>query len=149
MLVLGEEARRHGLSTSLLERLHKHYSDSGEKSLSFSLLQNYRCHSGLLMLPSSLFYRSTLQCNIPDNMAHPIAPFPLVFVCSSIENIPSANLIGTDETEARVLVREVHKYIYESWPEEWGKRGDPPGQVCIVTPSVTQVSCLYCSTLPF
>ena len=91
------------------------------------------------MLPSALFYKSTLQCNVPDAKAHPLAPFPLVFVCSSIEDINSANAIGTDKQEAETLVKMVKKYIYGSWPEEWGDMFDPPGQVCIMTPSSTQV----------
>ena len=139
MLVLGEEARRHGLSTSLLERLHNHFTEMGQLSSVFSLLQNYRSHNSLLSLPSALFYRSTLQCNVPDAKAHPLAPFPLVFVCSSIEDISSANAVGTDEKEAETLVREVKRYVCKSWPEEWGKRCEPPGQVCIMTPSATQV----------
>ena len=140
VLVLGEEARRHGLSTSLLERLHNHFTEMGQLSSVFSLLQNHRSHNGLLSLPSALFYRSTLQCNVPDSKAHPLAPFPLVFVCSSIEDISSANAVGTDEKEAETLVREVKRYVCQTWPEEWGERCEPPGQVCIMTPSATQVS---------
>ena len=77
---------------------------------------------------------------MPDNLAHPYSPFPLVFVCSNIENIPPINLIGTDEEEAKILVKEVKRYIFNSWPESWGKKCDPPGQVCIMTPSATQVN---------
>ena len=138
VLVLGEEARKYGLSISLLERLHSHFTDTGQHSNMFSLLQNHRSHGGLLSLPSALFYKSTLQCNVPDTKAHPLAPFPLVFVCSSIESIPSTNAIGTDTEEAKALVREVKKY-YQSWPEEWGEMNESPGQVCIMTPSATQV----------
>jgi exoribonuclease R/predicted ribonuclease YlaK len=138
VLVLGVEARRNGLSTSLLERLHNNFSADEQKSCVFSLLQNYRSHSGLLMLPSALFYKSTLQCNVPDAKAHPLAPFPLVFVCSSIEDTDTANAIGTDEKEAETLVKSVKKYIYNSWPEEWGESYDFTGTVCIMTPSATQ-----------
>jgi len=28
VLVLGEEAQKHGLATSLLQRMHRHYEDS-------------------------------------------------------------------------------------------------------------------------
>ena len=140
MLVLGEEARRNGLCTSLLERLHDSFSEDQKRSCVFSLLQNYRSHSGLLMLPSALFYKSTLQCNVPDAKAHPLAPFPLVFVCSSIDDTNAANAIGTDENEADILVKMVEKYVYNSWPEEWGERCESPGKVCIMTPSATQVN---------
>jgi superfamily I DNA and/or RNA helicase/exoribonuclease R len=134
VLVLGDMARKHGLATSLLERIHKYYNEIGEISCSFSLLSNYRSHSGIMMLPSSLFYGSTLQCNV-NTGTHPDAPFPLVFVCSSIENISSANSNGTDEMEAMTLVNEVEKYIWNSWPEEWGQKSS---EVCIMTPSATQ-----------
>ena len=92
------------------------------------------------MLPSSLFYRSTLLCNVPDAYAHPLAPFPLVFVCSNIDNNTSANCNDTDTREAETLVEEVNKYIFECWPLEWGEDVCPPGEVCIITPSVNQVS---------
>ena len=134
--------RECGLSVSLLQRLHRHYHKYG-KACSFSLLQNYRSHSGLLMLPSSLFYRSTLQCNVPDSNAHPLAPFPLVFVCSSIDSTPSANAMDTDEEEAKILVDEVDKYV-KSWPDEWGEREHSQDRVCIMTPSANQVKA--CST---
>ena len=140
MLVLGDEARRNGLSTSLLERLHNSFTADQHKSSVFSLLQNYRSHSGLLMLPSALFYKSTLQCNVPDTKAHPSAPFPLVFVCTSIEDTNIPNAVGTDEKEADTLAKAVKKYVYDSWPDEWDDMYDPPGRVCIMTPSATQVN---------
>ena len=87
------------------------------------------------MLPSSLFYESTLQCTV-NTRTHPSAPFPLVFVCSSIENTSATNSSGTDEIEAKTLVNEVKKYILDSWPEEWGEESS---EVCIMTPSATQV----------
>ena len=142
LLVLGDEARKYGLSTSLLQRLHQKYNEIGETTCSFSLLCNYRSHSGLLMLPSSLFYCSTLQCNVPDTKAHPKAPFPLVFVCSSITNLSSANCKNTDEVEAKILVDEVQNYTCRnSWPAVWGKNDDPddPSQICIMTSSAAQV----------
>ena len=96
------------------------------------------------MLPSSLFYGSTLQCCVSDAMAHPNAPFPLVFVCSSIDQTTAANSKDNDEREAAVLVEEVNKYCKTSWPTlVWGEVADPPGKVCIMTPSSTQV----CTTI--
>ena len=95
------------------------------------------------MLPSSMFYGSTLQCCVSDAMAHPNAPFPLVFVCSSIEQTTAANSKDKDEREAAVLVEEVNKYCKTSWPTlVWGEVNDPPGKVCMMTPSSTQV-CSY------
>lgn len=141
LLVLGEEARKYGLSTSLLERLHEEYQKIEEETT--SLLTNYRSHSGLLMLPSSLFYGSTLQCRVPDSKSHPLAQYPLVFVCSSIKQHSADNMESTDQIEAEVLVQQVQKYIADSWPSTvWGNKDDSPGKVCIMTPSPTQV-CTY------
>ena len=138
LLVLGKEARKYGLSISLLQRLHEQYQKIGEDTT--SLLTNYRSHSGLLMLPSSLFYGSTLQCRVPDSKSHPLAPYPLVFVCSSTKQYSAVNNKSTDQTEAEALVEQVKKYITDSWPTTvWGRQDDPPGKVCIMTPSPTQV----------
>lgn len=144
LLVLGEEARKHGLSISLLQRLHEQYQKIGETTN--SLLTNYRSHSGLLMLPSSLFYESTLQCRVPDSKAHPLAPYPLVFVCSSIKRTATCKIGSKDETEARVLVEQVKKYIRDSWPTTvWESQHDPPGKVCVMTPSPAQVRTYTCT----
>jgi len=32
VLVLGEEAQKHGLATSLLQRIHKHYEDGNQST---------------------------------------------------------------------------------------------------------------------
>ena len=146
LLVLGEEARKHGLSISLLQRLHEQYKKIGETTN--SLLTNYRSHSGLLMLPSSLFYGSTLQCCVPDSSSHPHAPYPLVFVCSSIKQTVACNVGSTDQTEAEVLVEQIKKYVKDFWPTTvWGSRDDPPGKVCIMTPSPAQVHVYMCMGL--
>ena len=142
LLVLGNEPQENGLGTSLLERLHKHYETLGEVSQqhSISLLTNYRCHSGILMLPSSLFYGSTLQCRVPEDSAHPDAPYPLIFVCSSLD--PSVKCIrnDTDEAEVRLLLQQVSKFI-KNWPRAWGEADR--SRICIMTPSANQVLNFY------
>ena len=64
-LVLGKEAKENGLGRSVLERLHSLYHSPAfsEKAKAYSapLLTNYRCHPGILRLPSHLFYDATLQ----------------------------------------------------------------------------------------
>ena len=64
-LVLGKEAKENGLGISVLERLHHLYHSpkfsESAKAYSASLLTNYRCHPGILRLPSHLFYDATLQ----------------------------------------------------------------------------------------
>ena len=140
LLVLGNEPQQNGLGTSLLERLHKHYETLGEMSQqhSISLLTNYRCHSGILTLPSSLFYGSTLQCRVPDESAHPDAPYPLVFVCSSLDASIQSIRNDTNEIEARHLLQQVSKFI-ANWPRAWGNVDR--SQICIMTPSANQVQC--------
>lgn len=103
---------------------------------SVTLLTNYRCHSGILMLPSSLYYESTLQCRVSNSIAHPMAPFPLVFVCSDIdESIKRTS--GVNEQEAGVLIEEVKKYFKE-WPRHWSEEEESK-EICIMSPSAAQV----------
>ena len=121
-----------------MERLHKHYETLGGVSQqhSISLLTNYRCHSGILTLPSSLFYGSTLQCRVPEESAHPDAPYPLVFVCSSLDASVQWIKNDTNEAEARLLLQQVSKFV-KNWPRAWGKVDQ--SQICIMTPSANQV----------
>ena len=147
LLVLGEEAQRYGLGTSLLERLHTLYDKANRSSssnacsaTSVTLLTNYRCHSGILMLPSSLYYQSTLQCRVPDSEAHDLAPFPLVFSCSDVKQSNNTTSGGNEE-EAGVLIEEVCKY-FKKWPKHWDKKDK---KICIMSPSPVQVGCSgYC-----
>lgn len=137
---MGEIPQVNGLGMSLLERLHKLYdkaSSSVAESCSINLLTNYRCHSGILMLPSSLYYHSTLLCSVPDSTAHHLAPFPLTFVCSDIRrNISKTS--GVNENEVDILVKEVIKY-FTKWPNHWpSESGDK--KICIMSPSANQVN---------
>ena len=137
-VVLGEEAQSNGLGVSLLERLHALYDkfDLKLNTGSMTLLTNYRCHSGILMLPSSLYYHSTLQCRVPDSTAHHLAPFPLTFVCSSIQQ-DLKGTPGRDESEADAIVKEVQKY-FKKWPKHWDE-DEEDRKVCIMSPSADQV----------
>lgn len=120
---------------SLLERLHTLYDATNvSNTCSATLLTNYRCHSGILMLPSSLYYHSTLLCRVSDSRAHHLAPFPLTFVCSDINQEVKATS-GTNEKEADVLIKEVEKYFRE-WPKHWDSDDK---RVCIMSPSANQV----------
>ena len=140
MLVLGKEAQENGLGVSLLERLHTLYDKAdllSRSCASATLLTNYRCHSGILMLPSSLYYHSTLQCRVPDSTAHHLAPFPLAFVCSDISQT-SSKTSGLNKNEADVTLSEVRRY-FSSWPKHWNENGS---DICIMTPSAAQV-CMH------
>ena len=135
-VVLGKEAWLNELSVSLLERLHSLYDESSllSKSISLTLLTNYRCHSGILMLPSSLYYHSTLQCRVSDSTAHHLAPFPLTFVCSDITQ-DIRGTTGVSEREANAILKEVEKY-FTKWPKHWCKEDK---KICIMSPSADQV----------
>lgn len=136
-VVLGEEAQNHGLAVSLLERLHAIYDAKyfpSKKFHSVTLLTNHRCHAGILMLPSSLYYQSTLMCRVPDSIAHHLAPFPLAFVCSDIQR----NVRGikwSDANEADMLINEVKRY-FKNWPKHWTEK---ERRIGIMTPSADQV----------
>ena len=142
LLVLGEEAREYGLATSLLERLHKQYTELGEVAEKHiaSLLTNYRSQSGILMLPSSLFYGSSLQCRTRDK-PHPLATYPLQFICTSLRVVKS-NSQSENLLEATTLLNQVQKFI-ERWPEkQWGAKD--LSKVCIMSPSPDQVCTSFC-----
>ena len=142
MLVLGDEAREHGLKLSLLERLHQKYRD--EKLAEFSmkhtasLLTNYRCHHALLSLPSYLFYDSALVTAAKSaTCLHPKAGFPLHFICSSLADDIKKIKDSKNELEASLLLKEVLKYIDE-WPTlEWEDKD--PQKVCIMAATANQV----------
>ena len=135
LLVLGKEAQSNGLGVSLLERLHALYDSVNVlPKFSVTLLTNYRCHSGILMLPSSLYYHSTLQCRVPDDSSHPLAPFPLTFVCSDIKH-DKWKTSGVNEHEAEAVIQAVKRY-FSKWPKNWSKEDK---KVCIMSPSADQV----------
>ena len=104
------------MGNSLIERLFNYYKTMPKRCVenhSASLLTNYRCHSSILTLTSSLFYEYTLLSR-SESQTHPLAPYPLVFTCSSIEKKSLKNLPAEDRNEAKVLV--------EKFVKEWLKR---------------------------
>ena len=137
VLVFGKEARENGLAISLLERLHSQYTELGkcsEKHVA-CLLTNYRNQSGILMLPSSLFYSSTLQCCV-ENKPHPLASYPLQFICTSLRQIKT-NSECTNHLEAEILLNQVKMFI-NTWPERIWETKDL-SKICIVSSSSDQV----------
>ena len=139
LLVLGEEAQEGKLGTSLLERLHTHYYSKGEvaKCHWATLLTNYRNHNLILTLPSHLFYGGTIESQAKRKL-HPGTHFPLLFVCSSVDE----NAQGTEDDkypqEAEVVLQQVKRYTIP-WPEkEWGPRD--VNEICIMTTARNQVS---------
>lgn len=143
MLVLGDEPQDNGLAVSLLERLQNCYQELGAAAQQHcvTLVTNYRCHSGIIQLAAELFYETPLHCwdqQKTDSSAHPDAPFPLQFVCSSIDDTVSSIAESANESEARIALNQAHNYAAK-WPVEgWG----PPdlNQVCFVSTTRSQVS---------
>ena len=118
--MLSELAQEYEMGSSLLERLFNSYKstnkNAGVLNNTISLLTNYRCHSSILTLTSSLFYQHTLLSRSTSE-THPLAPYPLVFTCSSIEKQSLKNLPAENWNEARVLVEKMHIFV-EKWPRK-------------------------------
>ena len=137
MLVLGDEPQRHGLGVSLLERLHHAYKDAGRKSYDHiaHLCINYRCHKDIHELSSWLFYGPSL-IPMAKAITHLDAPYPLVFVCSSVADpIPVAD--DTSMREAEILIDELREFC---------KKGDTQSFLkgtCFMALSRGQVSCTH------
>ena len=138
MVVLSQLACKHELGSSLLERLFTHYKTKHRRSIqkhTAALLTNYRCHPSILTLSSSLFYEHTLLSR-SESKAHPLAPYPLVFACSSLQKQSLKCLPDEDTHEADLLVNKMLQFVKE-WPKN--ENNDKPigllastrKQVCI------------------
>ena len=139
LLVLGEEARDNGLNKSLFERLQNLYKKTPHMSshCCASLLTNYRCHKEIVQFSSSLFYEQCLQCQVPDRVAHPAAPFPMLFVCSSVDENVQLISDNKNEHEAGIVLEQVARFV-RNWPVEWDEKD--LNKICIVTNTRSQVS---------
>lgn len=110
MLVLGKEPQEYGLSVSLVERLHKVYTQQipslGAK-YHRALTTNFRCHPDIMDLSGRLFYHANLTSKIAP---HKDAPFPFHFICSELEDKLRPVESGTFyRTEAEIVVRHMDK----------------------------------------
>ena len=133
-LVLGDEAQEYGLEKSLLRRLLNDYSAIGGLADSYrtTLVTNFRCDPAIVDLTSELFYESSLKCSEQLVIAnHPSAPYPLVFVCSSIDDSSCCVENATNITEARVVLNLIKKYV-TSWEED-------PHEIAVISPHRSQV----------
>lgn len=145
MLVLGDEPQECGLAVSMLERLHSHYQRLGEVAEGHytTLVTNYRCHQEILTLSGNLFYETALlqpdASQYPSPPVHPHYPYPLCFVCSSIDKKVCKIDSNTNESEARLIVDAVQK-VAKDWPTQvWG---NILSKTCIMSPSRSQVNCM-------
>ncbi len=141
MVVLGEEARKHGLKKSLHERLEELYEHAGPPLDRFILRLgiNYRCHPKLTSLLSETMYNYPVACGVKDALVHPLSPHsPCVFHCYSVDKV---SLTGSFEElmrlEANALISQVSKY-FGNMPREW--RQCTHRDICIISPNRSQVS---------
>ena len=122
---------------SLLERLHEHYKCFGEEASSYihTLTTNFRSRREILDLTGELFYDTKLT--VSDNQeppAHSKYSYPLVFICSSVEDPEKEIVDNTNKEEAEIVVNMLASII-KSWTEKhWG--GSSP---CVMSPSRAQV----------
>ena len=142
--MLSELAQEHELGNSLLERLFTHYKAAHPTSRvlqnhTASLLTNYRCHSSILTFTSSLFYEHTLLSRSKSE-THPLAPYPLIFTCSSIDKQNLKSLQAENIHEAKVLVENALAFI-RSWPASTKGSEDKP-KVGLLASTREQVSCM-------
>ena len=137
--MLSKAARENGLGTSLIERLFLHYKKHrADKKFASTLLTNYRSHPSILMLASTLLYECRLLSRSTCE-AHPLAPYPVIFACSSLQQDGFRNRPAVNETEARIVVNKALEFI-ESWPSS--QSGEKP-VVGLLATSYPQVSLLF------
>ena len=139
MLVLGDEAQKNDLAMSLLERLHKLYGKLGKVARDHcaTLVTNYRCHRDILKLAEKLFYDLALECEVPDSVVHPDAPYPLLFYCSSIDDKVQSVDSTVNRQEAEITLKLVAEFA-KRWPNaSWGRLD--LSQICIMSPTRSQV----------
>ncbi len=143
MLVFGEVPSSCGLATSLLERLHSTYKCLRQESYISTLVTDYHSHPDIFELPSSLFYETPLIAPFdrdPPSL-HPLYPYPLVFVCSNIDQVVTQVDDSVNEVEAGILLDEVNEFaIAKKWPTaSWGPQDKVMSQTCIMSSSRSQV----------
>lgn len=141
MLVLGELPTKYGLSISILERLYNYYNSLGSTASSYcaTLVTNFRSRKEILSLTGELFYETEL--NISDKLEpppHPDYPYPLNFICSSVNEAETEVSTNINKMEAKI-VADVVANIAKKWPSKlWGQRLIP-STLCIMSPSRAQV----------
>ena len=142
MLVLGEKPQTCRLSVSLVERLHKVYTeetpDEGVRCHR-ALTTNFRCHPDIMKLSGDLFYKTSLTCKVEP---HKRAPFPFHFVCSEVDNVLRPLQKGTFyKEEAKIVADEMVKFSKPGlvFPLD-GSKPDT-SQFAYASPCRSQVSC--------
>lgn len=141
MLVLGDIARKNGLATSLLQRLRDRYQTLGPvfRKMICKLDHCHRCHKEILNISNHFFYEAALKIpkNEPTPPPHPDYPYPLAFVCTSVQTNVTKVMSMKNKEEAEVVLN-LARDIGLTWPKRiWGK--SHLSQMCIISPSRKQV----------
>ena len=98
----------------------------------FHLNVNYRCHSEIMKILNNLFYKNEIISSPVNAKCHPMVPYPLLFVCSSLSSQMEP------WKEARIVLNFLQKLVIENWPKaEWGDQN--LSDVSVIAASRTQV----------
>ena len=95
-------------------------------------------YAAILRLPSILLYECLLLPRAADSVPHPEAPYPVLFICSSMDK-SQTNMSTSDIDEANLVVEKANQYLSQ-WPDCWGKFY--ADQVCILARTHQQVRSL-------
>ena len=139
MLVLGEEPQKYGLSISLLERLYDHYQELEDvaKPYCAHLTTNFRCLPAIVNLARQVAYKKPLTSDVSEHSAHPDAPFPLLFVCTSLDRSVKETKDSRCKVEVDAALQEASRFFMK-WPASiWGKRD--LREMCFLSPCSGQV----------
>ena len=79
------------------------------------------------MLSSSLFYEHTLLSR-STSKPHPLAPYPLIFACTSLDECSLENHPAVDKEEAYLLIDKVLEF-HHHWMNHWDELQEAAGRV--------------------
>ena len=103
----------------------------------FHLNVNYRCHGEIMKILNNLFYKKEIISNPVNAKCHPKAPYPLLFVCSSLSSGPVSSPMESQK-EAHIVLDFLQELVIENWPKaEWGDKN--LSDVSVIAASRTQV----------
>ena len=108
------------------------------------LVTNYRCHKEIVKLSELLFYDTPLGSSVDEASTHPDAPYPLLYVCSCLDDIHQAvEMKPADmEKEVNIALSQMKRFLL-NWPaDRWGKKKEFP-QIVFASPTRAQVDILY------
>ncbi|XP_025107228.1 helicase with zinc finger domain 2-like isoform X5 [Pomacea canaliculata] len=141
--VYSAEARRQGLSMSMLERLYLHYQHyhqgpaSLQCPLNIFLSINYRTKMEILRFISAVFYGGPDILKAQGNIPSVVELTPMIFYAVTGREIQDADSTSFYNTAEVMEVVERVVELVTHWPQEWGPVA--PEEIGIVTPYHDQV----------